>query len=139
MNRLKVVIRLSGRTEDFGELVRIDPAQSWFTIVPGHLDARGVMDEIVEVEPNLVAHDADHIAHLGQEAGFAVGGEPHHLVLVSVLGESQKLGEGGVKQAQRVGEMNTALNVETISLPLRLHHTAAVAESVDRNNRRFLE
>src|SRR5258708_154013 len=74
-------------TERFGHFVGISGAESWLTAIPAHVDALGVMDEVIEIETALIAGGSNDIADLLDEARLAIGGEAHHLVLITVLGE----------------------------------------------------
>jgi Nitrate and nitrite sensing len=58
---------------------------------------------LIDRQLNLI-EEADGLAQLRQEAGLAVGGQCHHLVLVGGAREAEVLGDVLVEQAERVGE-----------------------------------
>ncbi len=90
--------------ERFPHLVREHRADRGLAIVPRHRDSLAVMQEVVEVQPDLVFFGADQFARLLGKSRLAVRGEAHHLVFVAVLGEAQKLRERRVEQSQRMRE-----------------------------------
>ncbi len=99
---------------------------------PRHLDALVVMREVAEVE--LVAHavaEAHDVAQLRQERRLAVGGEAHQLVLVAERRQPEELREGGVEDAEAVGERHDALHVDLgadASAPRRAEEVAHAVE-----------
>ena len=74
------------------------------------------------------------------EAGLAVGGEAHHLVLVAEAGEAQELGDRGVEEPQRVREVDAIEHLaRSLPRPTASHRRDEVAEAVDREAHRLLE
>ena len=136
---LELAPRHARRAEHVDHLLRIDRPERRLAAVPGHLDAFGVVDEVVEVEADLVAFDADDVADLRGEARLAVGRQAHHLVFVAVLREAEELRERGVEQAQRMRELDAAAHVDVVAAADAPHHAAEVAEPVDGDDRGFVE
>src|SRR5205085_12311169 len=94
---------LAGRAEGSLELVGEDTADCGRAFVPAHLDALGVVSEVVQVQaeaPALVrAYDVAELLH---EARGPVRREAHHLPLVAVVGEAEELCGRRVKYPRRV-------------------------------------
>src|SRR6266487_3739502 len=97
------------------------------------------MREVIQIQPALIFLSAEHASDLFGKPGLPIGGEAHHLVLVSVLGEAQELREGRIENAQRMRERDGASYLYLISLPQSPHHTAEIAESVDGDDSGFLK
>ena len=108
--------------------------------LPGHGRAFRMVDEIAQVHlvPNA-AVGLQHLAELVQVLGFAVRGQPHHLVLVAKLPEPQVLGERGVVHANGMGKGNTAQNAHLVALAHPPHATGKVAQPIQGKERGFLE
>ena len=70
---------------------------------------------------------------------LAVGREPHHLVLAGVDLEAGVVGEGGVEQAQRVGEVQLAVDREIGRRAQARRGRAPLADAVERQHQRLLE
>ncbi len=70
---------------------------------------------------------------------FAVGGEPHQLVLAGVHLEAGEVGEGRVEQAQRVREGDLAQEPQAVPLADADRRRRPLADAVERQDRRLLE
>ena len=56
-----------------------------------------------------------------------------------VLRLTEEVSEGGVVDAERVGEVDGTFDVELIPAAGGLHHRREVAETIDGNDRGFVE
>src|SRR5205809_715890 len=97
------------------------------------------MQKIVQLQAEALPPDLHDLPELVQNLRLAVWREPHHLVLVAVLQETEVLGHRGVEDANRVREADLAQRLDRRALPHTPHCTHEVAESVDRQAGRRLE
>ena len=86
----------------------------------------------VELEGAVVLRLHD-LLHEVDEARLAVGGEPHHLVFVAVVREADELRHRLVEHAERMGEVDAAVDRETAALAQAPGGRREVAEAVDRD------
>src|SRR5690348_11988904 len=86
-----------GRTEDLLHFRREKLLESWLAGVPAHVDAIGVMSEIIKIETTLITVSFHDVADLRDKTGLAISRETHHLVLVSIFGEAKKRVKAGLK------------------------------------------
>ena len=70
---------------------------------------------------------------------LAVGREPHHLVFAGVDLEAQVVGEGRVEQAERMREMDLAVDVDRIAVAQAGRGRRPFADAVHGEDRRGLE
>ncbi len=137
---LELVARLPARPEQRLELGREQNAQLWRAVLPRHLHAGVEVAEVTQVETErAVVHRAHDLAQLADEAGLAVGREPHHLVFVAEAEEAEVLRDGGVENPQRVREEDAVEHLDAIAAAARQHRRHEVAEAVDGEQRRLLE
>ena len=106
----------------------------------GHREA-GAVVEVVEVEPEgAVVLDVDQV--LLDEIGvprLAVRREPHHLVLARVHLEAGVVGERRIEQAERVGKVDLADDLEAVAAAERQRRGRPFADAVHRQHGRALE
>ncbi len=78
---------------------------------------RGQVPEVLPVDrERAVLVQVDEVLEDGvDEAGLAVGGQAHELVLAGVDPEAAVVGEGGVEQAQGVGEVELADHLDLVA------------------------
>src|SRR2546425_10928650 len=79
----------------------------------------------------LISLRADHAPFSFGKPGLPVGGKAHHLVLVTVLWEAEKLRERGIENAQRMREGDGTSHLYLISLPHAPHPAAEITEAVN--------
>ncbi len=139
VRRSQLAVRLPRRPERLLELLRVETADRRRPLVPGHVDALLVVQEVVEPQLEEVAFRADDPAHLVEEARGAVRGQAHHLALVAVLGEAEPLGDRGVEDPERVREEHSLEDPERRSTALGQHRAGEVTEAVHGEDRRVLE
>ena len=94
--------------EQFGEAL-IGHGEPGAIVEIGHVEP----ERTVRLEIDQVVEDRLRIS------GFAIGREPHHLVLAGVDLEAGVIGERRIEQPQRMGKMNLLKDVEAIALPHR--------------------
>ena len=69
------------------------------------------MPEIFQGQPEgSVRLDAHDLAHLCEVIWFAVGRQPHHFVLVAVVGKPDELRQRRIKNSERMGKVNPLVN-----------------------------
>jgi hypothetical protein len=106
-------IFFAGRAEEGFEFGGEEGADLGGAVVPGVGDVFAVVTEVAEVEAiGAVGPNVDDLAHLGKEGGLAVGGEAHDFVLVAEMGEAEVLGEGGVEDAEGMGEIDAGIDAD---------------------------
>ena len=72
-----------------------------------------MMEETVEIQAEAAVWlKQDDLAHDVQVLGLAIGGEAHDLVFVAIVGEAKPLGEGGIEDAEGVGEVDAVFDVD---------------------------
>src|SRR2546429_9024095 len=108
-------------------------------MVPGHSDSPGVVNEVIQIELAMSIDGSNHFAHPAAVDRHPVGRQSHHLVLVAVLWEPEKLRERGIEDAEGVGELDRSKDLDFISSSNTPHHAAEVPESVHGNHRGLLE
>ena len=102
------VVRLAGGPEQFLEL-GARHSQPGAVVEVVHIEA----ERAVRLEVYEVVEDGLRVGWL------AVGREPHHFVLAGVDGEARLVGEGGVEQPERVGEVHLFHDVQVGAAPDR--------------------
>src|SRR5215831_7832192 len=99
-----------------------------------------MMPKITEVNrKSAVFCQFDDFAHCRHVRWRSVGRQPHNLILVSVMRKPEILGEGLVKDAERVGKIHSALDRDISSLTDTPCRAGEVAEAIDRHDHRFFE
>src|SRR5438094_10020593 len=84
------------------ECVGIKRAENRVAASPHEIDLCPMVAEIREVELiATVRFESHYAAHLRQVCRLAVRGEPHHLVLIPVMWEAEKLRHCLVERAER--------------------------------------
>src|SRR5688572_27773777 len=74
-----------------------DPADNRRALVPGHVNAFGMMAEVVQVKAKLAARlSPDDVAKLFDVTRLAIRRESHHLSFVAVMRKPEELRGGGV-------------------------------------------
>src|SRR5689334_15097860 len=105
--------RLAGRAEQLDELCREQIAENWLTVVPSHVDAFTVMDEVVQVQlKRAVALQTHNPVHLLHECGRAVRRKTHDFAFVAVAWKSEPLGDSCVEDAEGVREMDRTFDIQ---------------------------
>ena len=138
--RLERILRPPGRAQESLELGRVDRAHRRLAVVPRHAHAFRVVAEVAQVQLEPAAgHEMDQLAEPGDVARLAVRREPHHLILVAVLGEAEVLREGEIEESQRMGEVDPVHDVELLVPPHRPRGAYKISEPVDRADRGLLE
>src|SRR5262249_21671549 len=100
---------------------------------PCHHDGVRMVSEIGEIQLELSARlDADHSTERLGKLWFAVRGQPHDLVLVTVVCESEILGPGQVEEPQGMGESHTIERRDLVALALGDCRADDVSKAVDR-------
>ena len=99
-----------------------------------------MMDKVVEIEfKAAILANAHNLAHLVEVDRLAIGRQPHHLALVTIFGKAQPLGDGGVEDAQRVGEVDLVQHLQLVALAHPPHGAVKVAHAIDREDGRLRE
>ena len=133
-------MRQTRRAENLGELVRINSADVRFPFIPAHLDPSGVMGEEVEVQLKAVfAVRFDNAHHLVQVPGLAVRSQRHYLSLIPVIEKSEILGDGGIKETERVRKQHGIQFLDVSSRAATEHGAAEITKAVHGKQGRFLE
>src|SRR5262249_9302168 len=105
--------------------------------VPGHAGPFGPMPEVREVQLEATARQQSYeLPEVGDGIGPAGRRQAHHLEFVSVLRESQVLGDREVQEAKRVGEERPSDHLETRSAaggPRRADEIAETIQCADRS------
>src|SRR6516162_7848088 len=92
------------------------------------------MPEESKIQPERsVRLDAEDFAHGVQIERPAVSSKAHHFVFVAVMKKAQVLGQGRVKDAERVGEVDALIDSDTRFHPESPCCTRKISESVDRH------
>ncbi len=101
----------------------------------------GAVVEVVQIQPETaVVLDVDELLLDELEIlRLAVGGEPHHLVFARVDLEAGVVGEGGIEQPERVGEVDLADDLQSVAFAQRQRRRRPFAHAVHRQHRRALE
>jgi hypothetical protein len=90
--------------------------------------------KVAEVErESAVVLETHDLLHLVDEARLAVGREPHHLVFVAIVREADELRHRLVEHAERMREVDAALDRELAALAQTPGGRREVAEAVDRH------
>ena len=77
--------------------------------------------------------------HLLLETGGAVGCQPHHLVLVPVMGEAEVLGEGCIEEAHARRKIEAIEHLDVRPLAPRHHRRREVSRTIDAEDSRLLK
>src|SRR5262249_33233596 len=108
--------------------------------LPGKCDGLPVVAKECEVELEAAAiRQFDDLAHLAETSGRPIGRQAHDLVFVAVMRKSQVLRQRLVKDAERMREMDPALDPGVAATPDAPGGAGEVAKPVDRDDRGFLE
>lgn len=133
-----VTAHRAGLAKGLDQLVRKEQAQLGFGLVPGHGHPFGMVDKVVEVEfKAAVTADAHNLAHLVQIDRLAIGRQAHNLALVAIFGEAEPLGDRGVEDAERVGEVDFVAHFQLVALAHAPHGADKVAHAIDREDGGF--
>src|SRR5262245_27492274 len=81
----------------------------------------------------LQAHDFVHVLH---ESRSAVGGKPHDLVLIAVVGKAEKLGERLIENAQRMRKIDATIDLNCGTITDTPSGARKIAKSIERNHNR---
>ena len=130
--------RLSGRpsrAEGLHHALAEQLGHDRLTGVPGHLRPHPMVPKVVHVQFEIQpATGADHaLEHIAVDR-FAVRRQPHHLVLVPVLGEAEVLGHRRVIQAQGVREQHPAPDLYVAFGGRTPQHAGEVPQPVERQD-----
>ena len=128
-----------GGAEGLDHPVGEDPPDRRRPLVPGHVDALLVVQEVVEAELEHRPVELHELAHLVEVARLAVGREAHHLALVAVVREAEPLRDRGVEDPERVRVEDALEHLELVAVALGEHRRGEVAEAVDGEDRGVLE
>ena len=71
--------------------------------------------------------------------GCAVRREPHHLVLVAIVGKAEILGQRLIEDAERMREIDAAVDTDVAALARSPGGAGEIAEAVDRDDHRLVE
>ena len=94
------------------------PAEQLVELAAGHPEA-AVKLEVAQIQPEgAIGLDVDQVAtdRVGVD-GLAIGREPHQLVFARIHLEAAVIGEGGIKQPQRMREADLPQRCEPAPLP----------------------
>jgi hypothetical protein len=116
------------------------PAEQRVELRAGHRQPRAVVEvREVERERSVGPHVDQVLADRVREARFAVGREPHDLVLPRVHLEAGVVREGRVQQAKRVREVDFLVHGQRRTLADRERGRRPLADPVHREHRSVLE
>ena len=104
------------------KLVRKNSTNDRRTLVPGHVDAFGMMTKVIEVQAKLSARfSPNDVAKLFHEARLAIRREAHHLAFVAVVRKTEKLRRRRVNDAGRVRILNLVEHFDRLFPSPRAH------------------
>ncbi len=83
--------------------------------------------------------DADEFAHLLEVFRLAVGSEAHDFVFVAVMREADELGDGGIKNPERVREVDPLIDLDPAATAPPQRGAGKIAKAIDREAGGFLE
>src|SRR6185437_9013678 len=93
----------------------------------------------VEVETALIVVCIHDVVKLRDKSGLAVSRETHHLILVSIFREAEKLGKRGIENSERMREGDGAFQLDFVSPSDTPHDAAEIPKTIDRDNGSFIE
>src|ERR1039458_4139227 len=99
---------------------------------------RKVVARKLEFDSASIRRD-HHLSHEIEKFRLAIGRETHNLVLVAIFGEAEILCERRVSQPQRMRKGNCTKGFDSISAANTPHRARKVSETIDREERRFVE
>ena len=117
--------------EYFYDLAGVHISQHRLPVVPSHIYAFAVVNEIIQIQAALVLFSMDDVSDLFCEPGLPVGRQPHHLVLVSVLREAEELRERGIENAERMRKRHAAPDSDIAAVPEAPGCGGEVAGAID--------
>src|SRR6266850_473509 len=98
------------------------------------------MSEIIKIQPKLSAFfRADDVAKFFDITRPAIRGQTHHLALVAIMREAEKLRRRSVQNACGVGILHLVQDLYRISISDCPHRRDEVAETVNREQRGAIE
>src|SRR6185369_14835826 len=130
----------SGRPEKFIQRGRVKNSNLRSAVLPTVRDIFHVMPEKSEIQvKRAVGLQSNDLLHLVQEFGFAIGGQAHDLVFVPVKRKTEPLSQCGIKNTQRVREINSAVDLDLPASRQTPRRAREITEPIHRHGHRFRE
>src|SRR5262245_9990500 len=99
-----------------------------------------MMAEIIKVQPEgSIRQETDKLSHAFEIRCFAVWREPHHLVFVAVVRESEILRQRLVEDAERVRKIDSLRHRKIRSRSKAPGRAGKISKTVHRYSERLLE
>ena len=99
-----------------------------------------MMAEIFQVERKAaVIEQRNELFHFLSAGWIAVGGKPHQLVFVAIMGKAEILGHGLVEDAERMRKQHAAVERQVSSAADTPRRAGKIAEAIDRDDNSFAE
>src|SRR3989442_10833261 len=126
--------------EEVFQLRRKTLSQGRIAVVPLHLDTVRPVAEILQIEfEETVGLQAHKPVESVDEVGFSIWGQAHNFEFVTIVQETEVLGDGCVEHPQGVREANLFEDLEAIVFPDRHRGADKVAKAVQSANGGFLK
>src|ERR1700730_16222454 len=137
---LERLIRLPWRAEKIDKVIPVKRSHFRRAILPGVRNVIGVVTKIFEVQPeSSIGSNPNDLAQLFEESRLAIRRQAHHFVFVSVMRETDELGERGIKNAERVRKINAIVDLDFVAVAESERGAGKVAEAVDGKTGRLVE
>src|SRR5262245_13669098 len=105
------IVRHAARTQQLLERRRKQIADLRSAVIPLIGNTLAMMAEKAQVERvRTIGPQAHDLAHGLHERRPAIGRKPHDLVLVAVVGKSEKLGQRLIEDAERMGKIDAPID-----------------------------
>jgi len=131
------IVGLAARPQQLLERRRKQIADLRSAVIPLIGNTLAMMAEEAQIEHvRAIGPQAHDLAHGLHEGRPAIGRKPHDLVLVAVVGKSEKLCERLIEDAERMGKIDAPIDPNRGALANAPSSARKIAKSIDRNHHR---